>query len=191
MLRLDIAREDSMATRTVKKLVFDTGVGSSAVSGLWAVVAITFSLRPSACSAPKRRRSSKPDTKPVLLGFIPTSGPVGTVVAIAGSGLASVTSVLFGGAVRADATSDTIGNVLQTKVPSGAASGRFEGDSRRGPNREFGHVHGDRESLIELTAVRSAQHFDARHQQAVTRDCREDKSRTPAPDQRPGFTATS
>ncbi|MDX6452339.1 MAG: hypothetical protein QOH16_2388 [Gaiellaceae bacterium] len=59
---------------------------------------------------------------PKITSISPTSGPVGTVVAITGSGLTGATSVKFGGGVSAAYTvaSDTR---INATVPTGAASG--------------------------------------------------------------------
>jgi hypothetical protein len=59
---------------------------------------------------------------PKISSISPTSGPVGTVVAITGSGLTGATSVKFGGGVAASYTvvSDTR---INATVPSGASSG--------------------------------------------------------------------
>lgn len=62
--------------------------------------------------------------QPTIGGFSPTSGPVGTVVTIAGSGFTGVTSVRFGttAAVTFAATSDT---QITASVPVGASSGKI------------------------------------------------------------------
>jgi hypothetical protein len=59
---------------------------------------------------------------PKITSISPTSGPVGTVVAITGSGLTGATSVKFGGGVSAAYTvaSDTR---INATVPAGASSG--------------------------------------------------------------------
>ncbi|HWC44534.1 MAG TPA: IPT/TIG domain-containing protein [Casimicrobiaceae bacterium] len=59
---------------------------------------------------------------PAITSISPTSGPVGTLVTINGSGFTGATSVRFGGSVAAVFTvvSDTR---ITTTVPTGASSG--------------------------------------------------------------------
>ncbi|MFO7572476.1 MAG: IPT/TIG domain-containing protein [Gaiellaceae bacterium] len=65
--------------------------------------------------------SSLPDESPVITGFSPTSGPVGTAVTIDGTNLLGTTSVSFAGTVAPfTVVSDT---QVSTMVPSGAKSG--------------------------------------------------------------------
>jgi hypothetical protein len=60
-------------------------------------------------------------TGPGIFGFTPRQGPVGTVVAISGSGLADATVVRFNG-ISAQFSVESDGKILAT-VPAGAASG--------------------------------------------------------------------
>jgi uncharacterized repeat protein (TIGR03803 family) len=83
-------------------------------TGLVTVVAPTVTLN-----------SNKPyRVTPVVLSFSPPSGPVGTSVAITGTGLINTTKLTFGGVV---ATTVTVNSDTQVTaaVPTGAKSGRI------------------------------------------------------------------
>ena len=61
---------------------------------------------------------------PVILSFLPTSGPVGTLVTITGNSFTGATSVTFGGV---KATSFTVNSYTQitATVPAGAKTGKI------------------------------------------------------------------
>ena len=61
---------------------------------------------------------------PTVSGFSPTSGPVGTIVVITGSGLTGTSKVTFGGVVATTFTVDSDTQVTAT-VPTGAVSGNI------------------------------------------------------------------
>ncbi|MGA3146517.1 MAG: IPT/TIG domain-containing protein [Acidimicrobiales bacterium] len=61
---------------------------------------------------------------PVITGFSPASGRVGTTVTIRGSGLAHASEVTVNG-VKAPITDDTAGTI-KVRVPKGATSGRIQ-----------------------------------------------------------------
>lgn len=63
-----------------------------------------------------------PGTEPVIDGFSPASGPVGTVVTIDGSNLADATAVSFNG-TAAEFTAESSGTSITATVPSGATTG--------------------------------------------------------------------
>jgi outer membrane protein assembly factor BamB len=58
-----------------------------------------------------------------MTGFKPTSGPVGTVVTISGTGFVSGDIVAFSGTVAAASTANSSGTKLKASVPAFAASG--------------------------------------------------------------------
>jgi hypothetical protein len=60
-----------------------------------------------------------------ITSFTPTLGSVGETVVVAGTGLADVTSVTFGGGVASDAAFNAVTGELTTTVPVGAVSGRL------------------------------------------------------------------
>jgi hypothetical protein len=66
--------------------------------------------------------SPPPGTAPVIGGFSPTSGKVGTVVTIAGTNLADATAVSFNG-TAAMFTAEPSGSSIAATVPSGAKTG--------------------------------------------------------------------
>jgi hypothetical protein len=61
---------------------------------------------------------------PTISSFSPTSGPVGTSVRINGSGFAGATAVKFNG-VSASFTVNAQGTRIDTKVPTGATTGKI------------------------------------------------------------------
>jgi uncharacterized repeat protein (TIGR03803 family) len=61
---------------------------------------------------------------PTILGFSPTSGPVGTDVAITGESLSGATSVTFGGVRATHFTVDSYTEITAT-VPTGAKTGKI------------------------------------------------------------------
>jgi len=61
---------------------------------------------------------------PVINSFTPTSGPVGTVVTITGSGFNGATIVTFGG-VKATSFTVVSGTQIAATVPSGAVTGKI------------------------------------------------------------------
>jgi hypothetical protein len=63
-------------------------------------------------------------TAPTISSFSPKSGPVGTSVRINGSGFAGATAVRFNG-VSASYTVNTQGTRIDTKVPTGATTGKI------------------------------------------------------------------
>jgi hypothetical protein len=63
-------------------------------------------------------------TAPTISSFSPKSGPVGTSVRINGSGFAGATAVRFNG-VSASFTVNTQGTRIDTKVPTGATTGKI------------------------------------------------------------------
>jgi large repetitive protein len=63
-------------------------------------------------------------TAPTISSFSPKSGPVGTSVRINGSGFAGATAVRFNG-VSASFTVNTQGTRIETKVPTGATTGKI------------------------------------------------------------------
>jgi large repetitive protein len=63
-------------------------------------------------------------TAPTISSFSPKSGPVGTSVRISGSGFAGATAVRFNG-VSASYTVNTQGTRIDTKVPTGATTGKI------------------------------------------------------------------
>jgi C1A family cysteine protease len=67
--------------------------------------------------------SSTPVT-PTVSGFTPTSGPVGTVVTVSGSGFTGLTGVSFGG-VNATTYSAASATQLTATVPAGALDGQI------------------------------------------------------------------
>jgi hypothetical protein len=62
---------------------------------------------------------------PTISSFSPTSGPVGTSVRINGSGFGGATAVRFNGVAAASFTVNAQGTRIDTKVPSGATTGRI------------------------------------------------------------------
>jgi hypothetical protein len=62
------------------------------------------------------------DNFPRITSFTPTSGPVGTSVVVAGTGLTGATSVNFNGTAQATITTNTANN-LTVAVPAGATTG--------------------------------------------------------------------
>ncbi len=62
---------------------------------------------------------------PTISSFSPTSGPVGTSVRINGTGLGGATAVRFNGVAAASFTVNAQGTRIDTKVPSGATTGRI------------------------------------------------------------------
>src|SRR6266545_2401233 len=62
---------------------------------------------------------------PTISSFLPTSGPVGTSVRINGTGLGGATAVRFNGVAAASFTVNAQGTRIDTKVPSGATTGRI------------------------------------------------------------------
>ncbi len=64
-------------------------------------------------------------TTPSISSFSPTSGPVGTSVRINGSGFGGATAVRFNGVSASPFTVNTQGTRIDTKVPSGATTGRI------------------------------------------------------------------
>jgi hypothetical protein len=73
---------------------------------------------------------------PVISSFTPTSGPVGTQVMIAGTGLTGTTKVTFGG-VKANVFNVVSGAQVKATVPTGALTGKVgittAGGSTTGP----------------------------------------------------------
>jgi uncharacterized protein (TIGR03437 family) len=61
---------------------------------------------------------------PVIAGFSPSSGPVGTQVTITGSGFTGATAVRFGG-VKATFTVNS-GTQITATVPNGATTGKID-----------------------------------------------------------------
>jgi len=61
---------------------------------------------------------------PQITSFTPTSGPVGTVVTIAGSSLTQASIVRFGGVKAASFTVNTDTQITAT-VPTGAVTGKI------------------------------------------------------------------
>jgi uncharacterized repeat protein (TIGR03803 family) len=61
---------------------------------------------------------------PVIIGFMPTSGPVGTKVTITGSGFIGATKVTFGGVKATSYTVDS-GTQITATVPTGAMTGNI------------------------------------------------------------------
>jgi uncharacterized repeat protein (TIGR03803 family) len=61
---------------------------------------------------------------PVINSFTPTSGPIGTVVTITGSGFNGATVITFGG-VRATTFTVNSGTQISATVPTGAATGNI------------------------------------------------------------------
>jgi hypothetical protein len=61
---------------------------------------------------------------PVISSFTPTSGPVGTQVTIAGTGLAGTSKVTFGG-VKATVFTVNSGTQVTATVPTGAVTGKI------------------------------------------------------------------
>ncbi|MGH2668129.1 MAG: IPT/TIG domain-containing protein [bacterium] len=64
-------------------------------------------------------------TAPTISSFSPKSGPVGTSVRINGSGFAGATAVRFNGVAAASFTVNAQGTRIDTKVPSGATTGKI------------------------------------------------------------------
>jgi hypothetical protein len=64
-------------------------------------------------------------TAPTISSFSPKSGPVGTSVRISGSGFAGATAVRFNGVAAASFTVNAQGTRIDTKVPSGATTGKI------------------------------------------------------------------
>jgi hypothetical protein len=62
---------------------------------------------------------------PTISSFSPTSGPVGTSVRINGTGFGGATAVRFNGVAAASFTVNVQGTRIDTKVPSGATTGRI------------------------------------------------------------------
>jgi hypothetical protein len=62
---------------------------------------------------------------PTISSFSPTSGPVGTSVRINGSNFGGTTAVRFNGVAAASFTVNGQGTRIDTKVPSGATTGRI------------------------------------------------------------------
>jgi hypothetical protein len=62
---------------------------------------------------------------PTISSFSPKSGPVGTSVRINGSGFAGATAVRFNGVAAASFTVNAQGTRIDTKVPSGATTGKI------------------------------------------------------------------
>jgi uncharacterized repeat protein (TIGR03803 family) len=62
---------------------------------------------------------------PVISGFSPTSGPVGTQVTITGTGLTGASKVTFGG-VRATVFTVTSATQVTATVPTGAVTGKIK-----------------------------------------------------------------
>ena len=62
-------------------------------------------------------------TGPTITGFSPTTGPVGTLVTIIGSGLSEVTGVTFNGAAAAHTV--VSGTQITATVPAGATTGKI------------------------------------------------------------------
>jgi hypothetical protein len=62
---------------------------------------------------------------PTISSFSPKSGPVGTSVRINGSGFAGATAVRFNGVSASSVTVNTQGTRIDTKVPTGATTGKI------------------------------------------------------------------
>src|SRR6266508_2043909 len=64
--------------------------------------------------------------EPTINSFSPTSGPVGTAVQINGSGfVAGATAVQFNGVSASPVTVNSQGTRIDTKVPTGATTGKI------------------------------------------------------------------
>lgn len=61
---------------------------------------------------------------PTVGGFTPTSGPVGTVVTITGTGFTGVTTVRFGSTAAAAFTAISDTQITAT-IPAGASTGKI------------------------------------------------------------------
>lgn len=68
---------------------------------------------------------------PVITGFSPTSGPVGTLVQVRGFNLSDVSAVRFGG-VAATSVAETGGTNLAVRVSTGAVTGPISVTTSRG-----------------------------------------------------------
>ncbi|MGH3372870.1 MAG: IPT/TIG domain-containing protein [Nocardioidaceae bacterium] len=64
-------------------------------------------------------------TAPTISSFSPKSGPVGTSVRINGSGFAGATAVRFNGVAAASFTVNAQGTRIDTRVPTGATTGKI------------------------------------------------------------------
>jgi hypothetical protein len=64
-------------------------------------------------------------TAPTISSFSPKSGPIGTAVRISGSGFAGATAVRFNGVAAASFTVNAQGTRIDTKVPTGATTGKI------------------------------------------------------------------
>jgi len=79
----------------------------------------------SATSADGFTVSSSCAPAPTISSFSPSSGPVGTSVRINGSGFGGAPAVRFNGVAAASVTVNAQGTRIDTKVPSGATTGRI------------------------------------------------------------------
>jgi hypothetical protein len=89
---------------TTGKINVDTGVGTAAASATDFTVAAT-------CAT--------------ITGFTPTSGPVGTVVTITGTGFTGATAVSFNNVNATSFTVNPAGTQITATVPTGATTGKI------------------------------------------------------------------
>ncbi|HEX5642477.1 MAG TPA: IPT/TIG domain-containing protein [Thermoleophilia bacterium] len=96
------------------------GGGGGAGSSYWVESAVDTSMTRSAGNA--YVSISPPSALPVITGFSPASGTVGTSVTLTGTGFTGATSVKFGG--TAATSFSVVGDTqITTAVPAGATSG--------------------------------------------------------------------
>jgi hypothetical protein len=112
------------------KVMFGSGSASFTIvsdTNITAVVPASGTSGTVSVTTPSSTLKSKQIFKvlPVISSFSPTSGPVGTQVTIAGSGLTGASKVTFGG-VKATAFTVNSGTQVTATVPTGALTGKIK-----------------------------------------------------------------